>query len=62
MNVIIESEKDREEREKQYSSSYYRTTTKVDTKTPEFGSVDVVLQDMPKQTKSEQIDITTSSK
>lgn len=61
MNVIIESEKDREEREKSYLSSFYRTNATMRTKTPDFGNVDVVLTDVSKQPAGqEKIEISKS--
>ena len=60
-NVIIESEKARAEREKQYSSSYYRSTAQMKTQPQEFGSVDVVLKDVPSHTQ-EQVEVKKQSR
>ena len=56
-NVIIESEKARAERERQYSSSVEVETRPL----KEFGSVDLVLKDVPAHTQ-ERVEVKKQSK
>ena len=57
-NVIIESEKARQERERQFSSVVQVQTRPLQ----EFGSVDLVLKDVPSLTTQERVEVKKQSK